>query len=177
MQVLQSFLYQKSWVFLSIVLLSACAAGGRGIPSTAEQVRAGDVIKLNQELIVPAGKASVIIQNGQLQGGSSVDRFAASCRFVMHEITSTNQKLVLGEFIVSQVTYWEDFRTFGYRGMFSGPEFINYETTMRLQSEKQPAVYSLVCKHDDEEVDGRHVLLSEMQKALGGIAKIIKKSP
>jgi hypothetical protein len=163
-------------LFVASIMLSACA-GGRGIPDTSQQVKPGDEIKLNQELTVSAGKASVIIQNGQIQGGSSVDRFTASCRFVMREITTSSQKLVPDKFIVSQVSYWEDIRSFGYRGMFSGPEFINYETTMRLQSQKQPAVHSLVCKHDDEEIDGRHVLLSEMQKALGGIARIIKKSP
>ena len=160
----------------ALVFLVACASVGRTI-NPAEQIRPGDVIKLNQRLTIPANMASVVLQNGQQQNGASIDRFRASCRFVMHEIAKQQQILNPAEFTVTQVSYWKDIKTFGYGNMLSGPEFINYETTIRLHSDTQTAVHSLVCQHDDEDDDGRHVWLSEMQQALGTVARIIKRSP
>lgn len=165
-------------VLSAIIVLTACQATvtGRGVPEGPEQVRSGDVVKLKREIIISASKASMTLQNGQIQG-ASIDRFNASCRFVMQQIMQTSQKVMPDEFIITNVRYWEDFGGFGYRKPLSGPEFIKYEIEMRLHSDRQPNIHSLTCKHDDEDVYGRHLRLSEMQQALGEFAQIIKKTP
>jgi len=158
--------------------LAACQATvtGRGVPEGPEQIRSGDVVKLKREIIISSSKASMTLQNGQIQG-TSIDRFNASCRFVMKQIMQTSQKVMPDEFIITNVRYWEDFGGFGYRMPLSGPEFIKYEIEMHLHSDKQPNVFSLTCKHDDEDVYGRHLRLSEIQQALGEFAQILKRTP
>lgn len=160
--------------FPVVVVLFACQNMSANVsPDPAERVLNGDRIRVVSELSVPAHKASVMLQRGRVTSGS-VDRFEASCRFVMKEIKNTPQKIASGEFRVSEVRYWEDFVAPDIRIPFSGGEFINYEITLRLQSEQQPEVYSLACQHDDDHINGRHLKVSEMQQALGRLARIIK---
>jgi len=157
-----------------VTVLFACQSIPGGVPvDPDERVMSGDRVKVNRELTVPAGKASVSLQNGRIVSGG-IDRFVATCRFVMKEIKNTSQKIIPAEFQVTNVRYWEDFVAPDYRMHFSGGEFITYEITLRLHSEKLPELHSLVCKHDDEQNDGRHLRLSEMQEALGDFARIIK---
>ena len=176
----KTILYLTGFIPLLVIGIgmTACQATvtGRGVPESTEQVRTGYVLKLNREISIPATSASVILQNGQIQGGSSVDRFRASCHIVMQQIKQTSQRVTPDEFIITGVRYWEDFAGFGYRTPLSGPEFIKYEIEMRLHSDKQPNVHSLTCKHDDEDIYGRHLRMSEMQQALGDFAQIIKKT-
>ncbi len=162
-------------LLLTMMFLYACQGIPAGLPADpGERVLSGDRVQVNRELTVAAHKASVILQHGSIISGSGIDRFGASCRFVMKEIKNAPQKIVPGEFLVTNVRYWEDFVAPDYRIPLSGGEFINFEITLRLHSERQPGVYSLVCKHDDEHTDGRHLRLSEMQQALGDFARIIK---
>jgi hypothetical protein len=156
-------------------LLGACQTTPAGLPANpSEHIYAGDRVRVSRALTVPADKASVILQYGQVTSGSSIDRFDASCRFVMREIKTTPQKVLPGEFIVTKVSYWEDFIAPDYRMPLSGYDFITYEVTLRLHAENQPDVYSLVCKHEDEHNEGRYLRLSEMQQALGDYARIIQ---
>ena len=157
-------------LLFSVTYLSACQTSS----DTYSQIKTGDRLKVNREITIPANKASTILQHGKIQGGASMDRFAASCRFVMREIKATNQKVIPDEFIITNVRYWEDFAGFGYRTPMSGPEFISYEVELRLGSDTQSEVHSLACKHDDENIFGRHLRLREIQQALGGFAQIVK---
>ncbi|MDY6981408.1 MAG: hypothetical protein SV201_16170, partial [Pseudomonadota bacterium] len=119
----------------------------------------------------PAQNASVILQHGRIVTGAA-DRFEASCRFVMKAGKNEPQMIAPDEFRVTNVRYWEDFVIPDIRQFpFSGGEMINYEITLRLHSAQQPEVHSLVCRHDDDSVDGRHLKVSEMQQALGDFAK------
>lgn len=157
-----------------VTVLCAC----QGMPANistdpTERVLSGDRVKVIRELTVPAHKASVMLQHGRIVRGSA-DRFEASCRFVMKAIKNEPQTITPGEFQVIGVRYWEDFVAPDIQVPFSGGEFINYEITLRLHSEQQPHVYSLVCQHDDDHIDGLHLKASEMQRALGGFARIIK---
>lgn len=157
-----------------VVVLFACHGMPMNVPAEpGERVFGGDRVKVNRELTVPADKASVTFQYGRIVNGS-LDRFDASCHFVMKEIRSTPQKIVPGEFRVTSVRYWEDFVAPDYRIPISGGEMITFEITLSLHSERQPGVHSLVCKHDDEHTDGRHLGRSEMQQALGDFARIIR---
>lgn len=164
-----------SALIVIVTLLFACHGMPINIPADpGERVANGDRVQVDRELTVPADKASGILQYGKLVGGSAIDRFDASCRFVMKEIRKTPQKIAPGQFQVTDVRYWEDFVAPDYRIPLSGGEMITYEITLRLHSERQPEVYSLVCKHDDEHDDGRHLKLGEMQQALGDFARIMK---
>ena len=159
--------------------LTACQlmVTSRGAPDRAKRVNVGDILKLNHEIIIPATDASLIFQNGKIQGGTLIDRFGASCHFVMQQILPTPQRVIPDEFIITHIRYWEDSTGFGYRPQMPGPDFINYEFEMRLHSEKQPNVHSLTCKHDDEDDYGRHLRLNEVQQALGPFAQIIQRTP
>jgi len=162
-------------LLLTVTVLYACQATPAGLPKDpGERVVSGDRIQVNRELTVPADKASVKLQNGRIVSGSGIDRFVASCRFVMQAIKNTPQKIPPAEYQVTKVGYYEDFVGPDIRMGFAGGKFINYEITLYLESKQQPEVYSLMCKHDDEHIDGRHLKLSEMQRALGDFAKIIK---
>ncbi|TDY00616.1 hypothetical protein [Thiohalophilus thiocyanatoxydans] len=161
-------------LLLFVVVLFSCQDMPANVSSDpAERILNGDRVRVVSELSVPAHKASVMLQHGRIIN-ESVDRFEASCRFVMKAIRNAPQKIAPGEFRVSNVRYWEDFVAPDVRVPLSGGEFINYEITLRLQSEKQPEVYSLVCQHDDDHVYGRHLNVREIQQALSRLVRIIK---
>lgn len=163
-------------LLLIVMLLYGCQGNPAHVSSEpGERVLPEDHVQVARELTVPAGRASIVLQNGNVVSGA-VDRFVASCRFVMKAIKSVPQTIEPGTFRVTAVRYWEDFVIPDYRDIFYTDEFINYEITLQLNSAQQPAVHSLLCRHDDESADGRHLTVSEMQQALGDYARIVKSA-
>lgn len=159
-------------VLFAAWLLSGCQGLPAGAPEAGERLQSGDRIAVQRTLTIPAGDASVTLQDGQITQGM-VDRFTASCRFVMDRNKPQAQQVRPGEFIVTAVRYWEDFVALDFGALFRGGELATYETTLRLHSADQPEVYSLVCRHEDEQMDGRHLRSSEIQQALGDYAQLM----
>lgn len=167
------YLLCLTFIFTSLIACqtqSSITSGGTG------RIKSGDILKLNHEITIQAHKASITLQDGKIIGAAPVDRFHASCRFVMRKIMATRQKVWPDDLIVTKVSYWEYSTGIGYRTPLSGPDLINYEITFKLHSDKQINIHSLVCQHDDEDIHGRHLCLSEIQQALGSFANIIKKN-
>ncbi|MDR9435387.1 MAG: hypothetical protein RI563_00815 [Thiohalophilus sp.] len=105
----------------------------------------------------------------------AVVRFDANCPFVFKEIKNSPQTITPGELRVINMRNGEEFVVPDIRQLpFSGGEMISYEITLRLHRAKQSEVYSLLCRHDDDCVDSRHMKLNEMQQARGRFARIIK---
>lgn len=159
-----------------LMLLYGCQGNPARVSiEPGERVVPEDRVQVVRELTIPADSASITLQYGNIVSGA-VDRFDASCRFVMKKIKNIPQTIEPGYFRVTEIRYWEDFVIPDYRDIFFGDEFVNYEITLELSSAQQPGVHSLLCRHDDSSVDGQHLTVSEMRQALGDYAMILKSS-
>jgi hypothetical protein len=116
---------------------------------------AGSTLVLNRELTIPAQRAHIMLQHGQVVSAAS--EFEVACRF---EVRDLGPRVIQPE-------------TFQITGYSSQQEWINYPhtkrfyKTIRLQSEHQPGIRPMVCEYFDWPLTGRPVTLVQIEEALG----------
>jgi hypothetical protein len=147
----------------------------------------GTLVKVNEELTVPAGWARVFLQRGETVSYGDVDRYHPSCDFELHTVDETPQSIKPGSFTVIDVrprteevvryrpVQYASRWLLAYGGGGSGGQYMIMHTVrMTLESEEQPGMYMLTCRGAlDDPPSALEVSINEMRVALGDKASIV----
>jgi len=163
-----------------ITIFTAACATGPVDPENSPlyNIPTGTTLVLHTELIIPADKAAVFIQNGEVKSYRDIDKYYPHCKFEVRTIKQDNQTIQPDTFIIQRSTTEEVvkntyslFRQVSMDGG-DGPAFIEMNRLMYLASEQQPDVYRLTCgiwaisPHYDQ------LTLSEIRRTLGKLISL-----
>ncbi|MCI0505800.1 MAG: hypothetical protein L0Z73_06775 [Gammaproteobacteria bacterium] len=163
-------------------LIHACAGTLQPARPMAHQVvKPGAILKLNRDLTIPPDQAGVRMQYGKFTEYRAINQWYPNCRFEVKNPAPAEQIIQPEEFVITQVSTEFQFvaaeqiklAAFGIGiGMFGnngGPTAEVMSTSFYIQSQTQPKVRRLICQHWEDPYDSRHLLLEEIQQALGDI--------
>ena len=152
----------RSIYYLIISLLTGCAAGTPFLPGPTAHtvVKPGSILTLNTALSIPSHSAGVRIQNGKV-AGDKVNDWNPNCRFEVLNPEKTDQEIQPGKFTIKQVGV-------EYSQVSVG-EITNMRTNFFLKSEQQPQITKLYCQAWWSPDEARHLMLSEVEQAVGKI--------
>jgi hypothetical protein len=166
-------------VAAGILLTSGCA----GFLSTGEgSVTPGSVVQVKQPIEIPDNKHRVYIQFGEFISYKSLDEGSSYCSFLMQSKNSKRGSLVTvapENFEVVKVSRSVDeSSSLNLPGRYyaRNSETVNvlaYKLDMRLKSEQQPEVRSLICAKHVIGYGNKYPKLEEMNEALGDIINIV----
>lgn len=175
---------KKISIVVLLVLLDGCqATAGNVSPVPAYiMVKPGTQLILNKPLVIPANKARVYIQGGNVVHENAVDRYYPNCSLEVRTIQTSPQEIKADSFRIQKVS-WDEEASYPKliyassrhitRRLVSdddGPvSHENWVTHFYLQSSKNPDVFRLSCAHWEDPADfrPRHLSISEIQKAVG----------
>ena len=160
---------------LALALLSASQAlAAKGEDSPYYTVPAGSKLLLHKPLTVPASKAGVYLQGGEVLPHKDVDEYYPHCKLEVRDVKDTPQSIEPDEFVVYKVVEGEDYSAVAYPrlaslGVFStgGAGRVMYFTNFYLRSAKQPHVTLLTCQHWEDPTDAEYLTVSQIRKTLG----------
>jgi len=169
-----------SLTFAGLLVISGCA-GTTSKYADEPRVAPTSVVQINQQLEIPPEMARVYIQNGIHTGKRSLDKWLTYCSVLMQEVNIPGEPLQTvapGKFEITEVREYNDWhyspRIFASMTLvrLDPPSNVIYSVDMRLKSQQQPGVRSLICvKHVD--AYGRfYPTLAEMRVALGDAIEI-----
>ena len=147
----------------------------------------GTLVRVNEELTVPARWARVFLQRGDTVAYADVNRYHPSCNFELYAVKETPQSIKPGSFTVINVQrgteeivrhrpiHYASRGLLAYSGSGSGGQYMIMHTVrMRLESEEQPGMYMLTCRGGlDDPPNAREPSINEMGMALGDKASMI----
>jgi hypothetical protein len=149
-------------------------------------VKPGSISKLNQELAIQPDKAGIRMQFGKLvDRDNAINRWRANCRFEVDRPAPIEQIIQPEEFTITRVSTKNQLVASDHIQLASvgigiginlgmsdgdgGPMGEEMTTIFHLQSETQPKVKQLICQHYEKVEDSRHLMLEEIQQAVGDI--------
>ncbi len=166
------------------IFLCACQSlNSQNENSPYYQIPAGSTLTLNKEIDIPAGKAAVYIQNGQIvESSGQVHEYDAYCKLEMRAIKDVPQPVKADQFVIlkaKQETRLSraDFMLLASNNlrllagkMDGGPSQKLQATLLDLRSEKQPEVFRLTCQRwDTRTTVSTPLTVSEIRKALSDV--------
>jgi hypothetical protein len=145
----------------------------------------GIKLKLQKNIIIPGGSASVHIQDGETkpQQLNPVENYRPYCIIeVKHRLAST-QTITPDTFEVTRVILDEEAVSLfprlaslamnsGAKGLYlgsGGHTAVVFATIMDLSSGNQPEVTRLICQQWDDPAIGVHLTVQEISQALNGL--------
>ena len=129
-------------------------------PTAHTEVKPDAILILNKTITIPGRSAGTRIQNGKIAEGR-IDAWGPNCRFEVRDPAKTNQDIQPGEFTITQVGVEYHIN--------DAAESQNMRTNFYLKSEKQPQVTLLMCQAWFNPSDARHLMLSEVEQAVGDL--------
>lgn len=170
---------RASMTIAGLLAIGGCAGAGKYVD--LPMVAPTSVVQINQQLEIPPELARVYIQNGVQVSKKGLDKWLTYCSVLMQKVNTPGEPLQTvspGKFEVTEVREYNDYRysprIYASLTLVSRdpPSNVIYSVDMRLQSQQQPGVRSLICvKHVD--AYGRYYpTLAEMRVALGDAIEI-----
>ena len=160
------------------ILLVGCAASTPYLPGPTAHtvVKPGSILKLNKAVTISPPEAGVRFQNGKI-AENKYDQWHPNCRLEMRDPATTNQVVEPDEFTITQVGIEYQFVQsepirlaavgISFVGGGASPTAERMRTNFFLQSKKQPHVTRLICQHWENPEDSRHLMLNEIEQAVG----------
>ena len=171
-------MYKAITITLLNLLITACTTGPVVVAGDGDApIRAGMQLELARPVTVPAGNASVYIQNGRVVEPGLQDNYYAWCRLILKTLRPVPHVLPPATFRVIDIQREiEDVRARPLRYAALGPQLAgsatadDYITTFYLQSDQAPDVERLVCAHwEDPTLSPEHLTASQIRKTLGDL--------
>ena len=168
-------MYKITCLALLVLVLNGCS-GQTAITgqADADPIRSGDALELTRPLTVPAGSASVYIQNGTAVPAGNHDPYYAWCRLVMNTFLPTSRTITATTFRITAIR--KEVNDVGLRlpqyaalgiSLANGPTADEYSTTFYLHSDEEPDVDRLVCAHwEDPTIFPRHLTARQIRDTL-----------
>ena len=148
-----------------------------GMAGSAYKLEKGTKITLNQNLTIPAHRASIYIQGGRVLPFSQVDQYYPYCKIEVNKLLDKSQRISADTFTVRKAWTMESsiqqptqVAGLGIRG--GAGHTLTYSTYYRLHSGDQPHVRMLTCEIWGDATSTEHVNVKQMRKALGKIFTI-----
>ncbi len=142
-----------------VVLLTGCAGSGAYYAPASSLVGAGTLVRLNQDLEIPAERTRVFFQRGKVLPDGGFDQYYPSCDLEVRTLSPEPQRVVKDRFMVTRIEYGqeavarlEDVRVAAIGiGVGSALWWDRGESIFRylriwLYSERQPDVMRLTCR-------------------------------
>ena len=155
----------------------AVLLGCQSIPPATPRPAA---LVLNHGVTVPAGRAAVDIQAGELRQGDSVDRYRPYCRLELARLADTARDIRAGRYtILRQYQAMPAARTPGALRHVSltaasgDPSYYVFATVFDI-APNEAGVSRLSCQHWEVPTPNppRHLTPAEIDSALGAIARL-----
>ena len=167
-------------LIISILILGCFACANQPVnqePPAYQVIKSGQVLQLNENLLIPPESATVYLQNGAITQGNKIDQWSPNCRIVVERITENERTIQPDEFVVTGIRYERTYaanKPVMYASLFDtaesglpiAEEFVIY---LALKSDKQPFVKTLVCKHWEDPHNGYHLTMQQIKQALGNL--------
>ena len=153
-----------------LILSSGCASLSSQSP--VDQV---SVVQINTQLQIPSRKARVYIQNGMQPTKKDIDKWNTFCSVLMQKLHSTGEPLLTvspGRFDVIKVRKTSEFYADRYLNQTQRLDEHIYKIDMRLKSDAQSDVRSLICAKHFAGIGSEYPTLEEIRTALGDSVKI-----
>ncbi len=159
------------------LLLAGCQAAATHEDSPYYRVPAGGKIVLHREIVIPADRTDVLLQDGKILPFSRINPYHPYCAFEVRHRRAASQTVAPGEFEIlrarEEVVY--SVRAPSPRPAAAGalvaddsdPGHQVYATVMDLHSVRQPEVLRLACAHWVNPPALRFLSLGEIRQALG----------
>ena len=164
-----------SLVCMTMLIVACSSAPVDAENSPFYNIPVGTSVVLHQALTIPADKAAVFIQNGEVKKFRDIDKYYPHCKFEVSTIKQTNQTIQPDTFIIHKSTTDEQvqvnqsmFRHVALNGG-DGPPFIEMYRLMYLRSEQQPDVFRLSCGIWAISPNYYQLTLKEMRHTLGNL--------
>lgn len=169
---------------LASMILSLAVQAGTASNAAADEDSpyytppAGSKLLLKRGLTVPAGQASVLIQNGQVVPSfSQVSQYEPYCKLEMQRLSDSAQTVQPGEFVVNKT---QRERSYHGRAPTFTPGFVyvaesidrgheRRSTHLYLQSGQQPDVFRMTCQRWQDASRAKNVTLREIRQTLGDL--------
>ncbi|MGD8639579.1 MAG: hypothetical protein PVG89_03070 [Gammaproteobacteria bacterium] len=181
-------IHRNGKLVLVCLLLAGCATTDYiPGPLAYQTVKPGATLTLHQPLTIEPHSAGVRIQYGKVIPHKLLDQWYPNCRFEVLNPRETKQVIQPETFTITRVTY-ENYLVRadsvmlaqvgigisigGVGGDGDAPTADVYTTFFYLESETQPDVSRLLCEYWEDPADARHLMLEEIQQALGDIISI-----
>jgi len=176
----------------ALLALAALLAACRAAPVAFEDspyavIPPGSTLTLTRDLTIPAERASLSVQDGEVRPYVDVNSYYPHCLLEVERVRDTPQAVKADTFVIEK-TLREDIPrlaggalaaatgTAGNRGraagaliIVNGGDYWTYATHFRLRSERQPEVRSLTCQHWVDPTWEKHLTLRQIRQALGGL--------
>ena len=176
----------KPLLFFLSLFLTACATGSYPVTSPYYRIPPGSQVLLKQALTIPPNQARVYIQYGKVIKAKDKEKYYPHCWFLSWKSLDTEQTIKPDTFTVIKTEKFENVvqtpTWYQYAGIYGGiglgmkqddgPTAVEYTTQLTIHSDTQPDIRQFACNHWDHPVDGEHLTVAEMQKALGKIVEI-----
>jgi len=146
-------------------------------------IPAGSRLGLEREIVIPANRAAVYIQGGQVRLLADVNSYYPYCKFEVRFPRDVMQKVQPDDFVVTRA-YQETplsvradpqgsdrgGRLVHVVSMDSGDaSAIAYATTIWLHSDRQPDVFRMTCAQWGYPPLGGHLSIADIRKTLVGV--------
>ena len=163
------FFLRKSLV-AGLIFSSGCASLSSQSP--VDQV---SVVQINTQLEIPSGKARVYIQNGVQPTKKDIDKWSTFCSVLMQKSHSKRQPALTvspGRFDIINVRKSSELYADRYLTQTQRFDENIYKVDMRLKSDAQPEVRSLICAKHFAGIGSEYPTLGEIRTALDESIKV-----
>jgi len=167
----------KVFIVLAFIVLQSCS-----VKHYYGKFNFGDLVIVNQALVIKENDARVSIQNGRTQAYSRLDHYYPHCWFISLKREATPQIIQPDTFKIVKIRHvYEYVRNLKGGYMFSaflssaGLTAVSYTTEINLYSEKQKNITRLLCSHWEDPEDAEHLTVAQIKKTLGTLVSISLK--
>ena len=160
----------RTSLITGLVLSSGCVS--LSSPSPIDQI---SVVQINTQLEIPSGKARVYIQNGVQPNKKDIDKWSTFCSVLMQKLHSKGDPPVTvlpGRFDIIKLRKTSEFYADSYLNQTQKFDENIYKVDMRLKSDAQPDVRSLICAKHFAGIGSEYPTLEEIRTALGNSIKV-----
>lgn len=170
-------------ICISVLLVSCNSPIIKDESSPFYAVEVGSSMILNQPLIMPPNRASILLQYGKVVPSNNVNIYYANCSFEINTLSESSVTIHPDTFLIYRVIdetisvslQPNMYASLGMLADGGGSDF-NYTTTMYLESKQQPDVLRLACMHWESTEDNNYLTIEQMRQALGDIITIELKN-
>lgn len=177
----------------ALLALAALLAACRGAPVAFEDspyavIPPGSTLMLTRDLTIPAERASLFVQGGEVRPYADVNSYYPHCRLEVERVLDTPQVVKADTFVIEKIVRQDiprladarigalDAAGDGNRGnrLVTASDAGDagtwtYATHFRLRSARQPEVRELTCQDWEDPVRAVHLTLRQIRQALGGL--------
>ena len=160
----------RTSLITGLVLSSGCVS--LSSPSPIDQI---SVVQINTQLEIPSGKARVYIQNDVQPNKKDIDKWSTFCSVLMQKLHSKGDPpvtVLAGRFDIIKLRKTSEFYADSYLNQTQKFDENIYKVDMRLKSDAQPDVRSLICAKHFAGIGSEYPTLEEIRTALGNSIKV-----